>query len=209
MGAFLQYGIVYLIECRASGKSYVGQTTQRLSKRIAQHRVSQFPLGHAMRKYGNDSFLVTVLDRCSSRAGLDAAERAWIADVGTVAPGGYNIKGGGLSAPHSESTKAKIRAAKLGKDLSHAAHAAQKEYLNTRVFSAETRAKLGAAAKGRVYSMEARERMGAHQRGKKLSVEHRAKLAAASTGRPCSEATREKRRVAMQAFFANKKAGAL
>jgi hypothetical protein len=83
----------------------------------------------------------------------------------------------------SDETRAKQRAAKLGRIFRH---------------SAESKAKIAAANKNRVYSTgqkhsaETRAKMSASHKGRIISAETRAKMSAAAKGRPCSAETTAK-----------------
>ena len=107
----LRKGIVYVITS-PSGKMYVGQTTQPLKRRMAQHRHynSTCPvLGKAIAKYGWDAMKVNVL--AETYAGfLNEVEMMAIRKLNTIAPNGYNVDNGGgpkKGGMHDE-TKAKI-----------------------------------------------------------------------------------------------------
>lgn len=75
-------GIIYLIINKQNGHKYVGQTNITLNKRWAEHiqsalRLSNEPLHHAMRKYGNHNFMLRELDECDDSL-LDEREQYWI-----------------------------------------------------------------------------------------------------------------------------------
>jgi len=100
---------------------------------------------------------------------------------------------------HTSETKAKLRAANLGKTLSPEHRAKLSAAHKGRVVSPETRAKLSAAQKGKPLSAENRARlvkMCAANKGKPLSPEHRAKLGAAQIGRKHTPEMRAKMSVA-------------
>ena len=136
---------IYLVTCSATGKVYVGQTTQPLEKRWAHHRHMAksgksngcSALHSAMRKYGEDQFSIVTLGAFASREELNAAEVKEIAARGSVSPGGYNLKAGGRASAHSEKTKAKMHAARKGNGRIGTRH------------TAETKAKMRASALGR------------------------------------------------------------
>lgn len=101
-------GRIYLLRSRTTGKLYVGQTTQTLSKRWRQHckaalRPSRTqPISNAIRKYGADDFEMTLLVECPTQEELDAEECQWAHELRTFAPAGYNLRAGngpGSTAP--------------------------------------------------------------------------------------------------------------
>ncbi len=64
-GACQQTGVIYKITNLTNGKIYVGQTRQKLSRRISGHVHSKkkFGIDAAIRKYGIDNFKVEVIER--------------------------------------------------------------------------------------------------------------------------------------------------
>lgn len=114
-------GYIYLIENTLNQKKYVGQTKQRLSKRIYQHfqqaRLgAETPLYHALRKYSRDTFRIVTLEETDL---LDERERHYIELYNTYEEG-YNCDKGGQGTvssgfKHSEETRRKMSASKKGK----------------------------------------------------------------------------------------------
>ena len=118
-------GSIYLIINKQNGHKYVGQTTQTVNKRWAQHiqearRMSGYPLHRAIRKYGTHMFMIRELCECSIDE-LDEKEKHYIDAYNTFNdPQHYNAKdgacaypeGGGDSPILSEETKKKISEAK-------------------------------------------------------------------------------------------------
>lgn len=143
--------IVYLLTCIPTGQCYVGITLLRLPQRWRQHvalarrKGRDGALQQAIRKHGEGAF---ELAEIRSVQGLEAAclaEREEISRLGTMWPGGLNMnEGGGVRAGfrHSEETIRKMKAAAVG-----------------RVLSAETKAKLAAAAKRQWNDEELRARL--------------------------------------------------
>jgi len=231
MGILTQEGgVVYLLTA-PSGKRYVGQTWD-LPKRMANYRRGdgrgQPALHHAITKYGWENFRVTVL-ACGiqTQSALDAAEDAFIMILGTLAPTGYNLRRGGCGGKMSAEARGRMSASKRGvpKSPEHrealavanrrperrAAVSARMSGENHPRFgkkhTAETKAKISAAAKGRKataesrainsaaqrvrhasnpMSAETREKIAAAKRGVPKSPEHRAKIAATLRGRKLS-----------------------
>ncbi|MCP1335136.1 GIY-YIG nuclease family protein [Futiania mangrovi] len=106
-------GCVYLITS-PSGKQYVGQTTDRLSARWRSHVWDALnrPAGcravaHAIRKYGADAFSVEMLHESDDLDELNRLEAFEIAQRGTLAPGGYNLRTGGDNSLPSDETRAR------------------------------------------------------------------------------------------------------
>jgi hypothetical protein len=96
-------GIVYLVTHQGSRKKYVGITVQSLERRWeyhieqarAKHIKNERSLHAAIRKYGAPQFTVEQIDAGNSKGNLEAKERKWIEELGTLAPDGFNISTGG------------------------------------------------------------------------------------------------------------------
>ena len=115
------YGVVYVVECSASGKSYVGQTTHTAEERWKTHVASAgstFVLGKAILKYGAGTFTIRTLDTASDKRELNEKEIHWVKTLGTLSPAGYNLTEGGQGGRHSPETKAKQSARRKGVPLS-------------------------------------------------------------------------------------------
>lgn len=216
-------GYVYLVTNHVNGKRYVGLTKTTLRKRWWAHtgiarRGGKTLMAYAIRKYGEASFTIQVLEEVEDVALLPDRERAWIKELNTFAPNGYNLTSGGdglhdyvptaetiakmLSSRqgyhHSEETKRKISAANKGK-CRHPISATQREQVSIthkgRERSPEYREKIRQTLMGHSVSEETREKIRLAQTGKKrghYSEEHRAKIGAAHKGRAMSEQSRAK-----------------
>ena len=121
--------IIYSCFNTITGKHYVGQTKFTAFERFRGHlKESRMQKSHrkgskfhsALRKYGKDAFNITVLTTCNTQDETDLAEQYWISYFNSTDDEfGYNTAIGGLThfgpKNHSEETKAKMRAAKIGK----------------------------------------------------------------------------------------------
>ena len=70
--------VIYSIYCNDSGKYYVGQTIQSISKRFKSHCNSKFLIGEAIRKYGVENFIIEEIDTASSLEELNEKESFWV-----------------------------------------------------------------------------------------------------------------------------------
>ena len=113
---------IYQIINKHNGKSYVGFTTRNPQERLKEHlrssyRGTKYALHYAIRKYGRDSFFVETLEEgWDSKIGKDIREPYWI----SVLKPEYNMTCGGegtLGYTHSEETKRKISAKRLGSKM--------------------------------------------------------------------------------------------
>ena len=162
-------GVIYKITCTLNGKSYVGQTRQKLGRRITEHKRDSNRdrpgIDHAIHVHGWKNFTVEVLETCPVEK-MDERERHFIKLLGTKAPNGYNLTDGGdggRGCSPSAETRAKLSAKLKGRP----AH--NKGVKHT----AEARAKMSAAHKA------SGNRPPDHT-GKKRSPETLAKMSAAA-----------------------------
>lgn len=97
---------IYLIRHKASGKSYVGRSTNienrwDLHKRHTEQERDRSPLHRAMRKYGYDAFDWIVLVQAPARLHV-TLEHQFMTDWGTLVPAGYNVGGAAGGRPSRE-----------------------------------------------------------------------------------------------------------
>jgi group I intron endonuclease len=119
---------VYLIENLVNGKGYVGVTREtpemRWRKHVSAARTSRrIPLHHAIRKYGENSFEVLVLEKHTVAEEMYASEVRMIEFLCTRDDTvGYNVTAGGESGfyggRHTDEAKAKLSAAFKGRKIS-------------------------------------------------------------------------------------------
>lgn len=112
--------VIYSITNVATGKKYIGQTTQGLARRKGEH-IYRFNLGErdhklyqSMRKHGVENFKFEVIETCASIAELDERERFWIAHFNSFNRG-YNMTCGGDSV--SDETREKLSAIFKGRKI--------------------------------------------------------------------------------------------
>lgn len=176
--------IVYRLTNRLNGMSYVGITTRGLKRRLADHRRQaaknpRWVLHRAIQKNGMGAFDAEMLEETADIDALNAAEKRWIAQLGTLHPNGYNLTSGGRGA--------------CGFKQSESQRKATGERSRGKVASAETRAKQSEAKRGWSPSSEMREAVRRAQTGRKRSAETCAKIGAAQKGRRMSQEAIAKR----------------
>lgn len=110
-------GIIYHLFNVENGKSYVGQTWDTLENRWKQHcrGDGKIVISRAIGKYGRESFVRTTLIQCNNQSDLDVAEDAFILELGTFHPNGYNMRLGGSHGRHSEASRRKMSESHKGK----------------------------------------------------------------------------------------------
>ena len=92
--------ICYEITSSATRKKYIGITGRGTGTRIAQHfkdamSGSRLLLHRAIRKYGKETFSISVIRECETKEEAARLEVELIEKLGTLSPGGYNMTTGG------------------------------------------------------------------------------------------------------------------
>lgn len=179
--------IVYLITNKVNGKAYVGLTVKSLAWRWKSHCASarfgsEMLIARAIRKYGVDGFIVEQIGLAYSIKEMQQMEQDFIKRYETLSPLGYNLTTGGEHYQLTEDVKRRIGEKQKG-EKNHRFGKPNKVNLG-RTFSAEVRAKVGAASKGRTHTMSeaGKQRLRERRTGVALSAETRAKISAANKG---------------------------
>ena len=169
-------GYIYILTS-PSGKSYVGQTTRDIEERFGEHQEPTSAcraIRNAIQYYGWDRFIADYYE-CPDGE-LNKNEKWMVELLGTLSPGGYNLReGGGNRGKHSEESKQKNRDSHIGKILTE-----------------EHKQKIGEALVGGIRTEETRQRMREASLGKTLTEETRQRISEAKLGIPLSEETRQK-----------------
>lgn len=140
-----------------NGKVYIGITTEPLQKRVRRHVLyarqnKSYALSAAIRKYGEDSFLVDHIASALCWKDLLILERQLISQYNSVCPNGYNMTGGGegsFGIEPSEDKRKKISSSLTGRRLSESHRLAVGLAQKGKVISSETRRKMSEAHKSR------------------------------------------------------------
>jgi group I intron endonuclease len=152
----MNYGIIYRVTHRESGRVYIGQTTTTVPKRWACHvcrakkgEGTSIYLARAIRKYGAKAFELAAIAHASNRSELDYLEQFFIithnADVKEL---GFNMTEGGESRQKRNLTdehRHKISIAHRGKKKSPSHRAAMRH----RIYTAEGLRRIKLAAQKR------------------------------------------------------------
>lgn len=160
-------------------KEYIGISCKGAKRRFTEHCSSnkQYPIVKAIKKYGKENAILTVLGEFSDYEEMYAAEKIAIDEHGTKSPKGYNLTDGGKGAfglKASEERKRKISKANKG-----------------RVASEETRKKMSEANKGRDMSVQVAA-MAKATRGRKRSASEIQATIDAWTGKRHSQESKNK-----------------
>ena len=92
-------GIIYSIHNLTSGKKYIGQTVEKMQRRVVRHfrTVNETKISRAIQKYSKYDFVYGIVEEVEDKNFLDVREQYWIKFYDTV-ENGFNIKEGGKCA---------------------------------------------------------------------------------------------------------------
>ena len=165
------YGLIYCATNIINEKKYIGQTKHSLKTRIKSHKHAAFGevdktyFHKAIKKYGMDNFMWSILCNVDNKKALEKAEIYWIEYYDTINIG-YNLKKGSAHGEYSREARAKMSQSKKGKSLSEA-----------------TKRKLSIANKGKILSEEHKIKIGMANKGRKRTIESIEKSRKACLGR--------------------------
>lgn len=107
---------IYLITNSINDKLYVGQTTNTIEFRFAEHKKPSskgcIKLYNAFNKHGKENFKIELIAITFTQEDANYWEDYFILAYNAI-NNGYNIKRGGTNGPHNETTKQKISISKL------------------------------------------------------------------------------------------------
>ena len=168
-------GAVYCLTNTANGKQYVGQTGQRVLRRLYCYakKPTNPHLAAALLKYGLPAFELTVLAHGLPKEARIKLERKIIAERELLDPSkGYNKTEGGEATTFSPEVKEKISRRLRGN-----------QHAKGNRFTEAMRAHLSEKAKARPpRSAETSAKLSAALKGKPKSAEHKAKTSAGLRG---------------------------
>ena len=160
-------GIIYHAFDTSNGKAWVGQTTMTLEKRRYFHSrkwSSCRVLRNAILKRP-EAFVWTVLvSGLTNQDDLNAAEDAFIVELDTLVPNGYNLKRGGSKGKNSPEMNEKISIGMKGKNTWSKGRKQSPESIVKRTQTTKER---GHTGKGIPKSDEARANMRAGWKARK------------------------------------------
>lgn len=138
--------IIYSIYNKLNRKSYIGQTVRPLNLRLKEHFRSDSIVGRAIRKYGINSFKISILKTLSSIEELNKFEEYYIKKLNTLYPYGYNLDMGGKNKTMCQSSRKKISLSKksnLNLDIFCSINQLKNKFRLRVCISAATRVHLG------------------------------------------------------------------
>jgi group I intron endonuclease len=181
-------GFIYMLTF-PSEKSYIGQTNRDIHKRLEEHQLPSsncVAVYNAIQKYGWEKVKIDWYEVPDED--LNKHEELMVEVLGTLSPGGYNLReGGGSSGKLSEETKQKMSEAQSG----------EKNHMYGKTLSDEAKQKISDAKSGennpmfgKKHTEETKQKMSgaqsgekSHMYGKTLSDETKKKLSIGRTGK--------------------------
>ena len=154
------YGYIYKTTNLINNKIYIGQ--HKAQKFSLNYKGSGKMLREAFSKYGKENFSVVLVEECSTQEDMDSKEMYWISYYNSTNTDiGYNISIGGIyntftGRQHNESTKQKMRDAKLGIE-----------------FSQEHKENISKGKKGHIYSEERNFKISKTLKERDVHVSHK------------------------------------
>jgi group I intron endonuclease len=199
--------VIYKIVNKINNKIYVGQTSRDIFKRLHDHSMSDMIIGRAIRKYGIQSFDVSVIDVAVDKQTLNEKEKYWIKKLNSLSPNGYNISVGGTGGnlgeivnkkigdtirgrKHSEETLKKMRGKKRSRET------------REKMCHPHKKPKLGHMIGKTIRTEEYRKNIGLSSKGRKNPK--LAEFNRSRTGQKQSVETQEKKRQSLRKFYENK-----
>lgn len=148
---------IYKATNKINGKIYIGQTLQRLSDRIRNHkkasRTKNTYFCSALKKYGIDGFIWEEIDKANSLDELDFLEILWInLYISNSKEYGYNLRSGGTKGN-------RLNGDTISKIKEKFASGESIIWAKGKKFSEEHRQKISQGNKGKVFSKETKEKM--------------------------------------------------
>lgn len=180
-----------------NGKKYIGITSKTAEDRFKAHCRSRkkYAIDSAIKKYGKENVILTVLAECDNWELLCLLEQEAIEKFDTKYPNGYNLTDGGegtIGVLVSENTRKIMSLQRKGRLLSGETKDKISKSSKRNGISNETRLKMVLSRKGFKPSIETRKIWSLQRKGRIASDETRAKLSQALKGRTVSDEWRKK-----------------
>jgi len=198
-------GYIYNATNKINGKGYIGQTIRPIKERLKEHQQESRncrAFSSAIKKYGWKNFVIDFYE-CPDDE-LNKHEKWMVNLMGTLSPGGYNLReGGGSGGKWSEESKRKLRESQSGDKNHNYGKKGEKSPLFGKTHTEETKQKQSDAKKGERHpswrkprSKETKQKIREARLGTTRSEETKQKCRKAQLGKKHSEETIQKRREA-------------
>lgn len=186
---------VYCLHCIATGKKYIGASTN-IANRIISHKsaskTSNLPLYEDVRKYGWDNIIIGIVEEESDIDKLNQKEDYYIHKYDVI-NNGYNSQ---RSKPvPNEETKKRMSESHKGRDLTEDTRRRISESNKGQKRSQETKKRMSEAHKGIpgiIHTEETRKKISSIHKGRVLTEDWKRKISESKKGTVISEDTRKK-----------------
>jgi group I intron endonuclease len=166
--------LIYKVQNKINNKIYIEVTSKNINERIYQHLIEpRYLFGKVLKKYGIQSFDISIIDSCLLKEIAFEKEMYWIKFYNSKIPNGYNLTDGGegrIGHQTSEETRKKMSLSLKGKPNG---------WLNKH-HSEVSRKKMSESHKGKINGMlnkslseEAKKKIGLANKGKTHGKVHR------------------------------------
>jgi len=167
-------GYIYILTS-PSGKSYIGQTVRTIEERFEEHEAGKSnscrAIYNAIKFHGWENFEKDWYE-CPNED-LNKHEELMVEVLGTLSPGGYNLReGGGSHGKLSEESKKKMSEARLG----------EKNHNFGKPRTKETKQRISEALFGKLLMEETKQKMSETRLGKTHTEETKQKMSEAQLG---------------------------
>ncbi|AGE50534.1 GIY-YIG catalytic domain-containing endonuclease [Paramecium bursaria Chlorella virus CVR-1] len=143
-------GFIYKLTLKKeSRKAYIGQTIRDIEERLKEHQLPYSgckAISAAIQKHGWENFDKEWYE--VPNEDLNFYEEMLVALLGTLSPGGYNLKEGGGNGNLSEETKEKIRESQIGEKNPMYGKTGEKNHRYGKTLSKKTKLKMSEAQTG-------------------------------------------------------------
>lgn len=174
---------IYKLICLITNMSYIGQTYKSIKQRINEHIGSDFYIGKAIRKHEIKNFKVEILWKTTSKETANCIEKAAIKFYNTQVPNGYNLTSGGEGGDYWKGKKNPVIS----------------EANKKRIWTKESREKVGKASKGHKLSKESKKKCRESKLGNKNPAKKPgvgAKISKAKIGKKMSAKSKKNMKIA-------------
>ncbi|KKM97843.1 hypothetical protein LCGC14_1163990 [marine sediment metagenome] len=187
-------GVIYCLTNEINGKQYFGQTTANIKQYLEDHKKAaenglERVIYRAIRKYGWNSFKKEVICECGDNLSLSLMEDFCINVFDSLAPNGYNLRGGGHHGKLSEETLKKMSIVKSGENNPMYGRIGG---FYGRKHSEESKIKMRKRSLGRRHTEKTKIKLSKINKGKKLSEKHKQKISGSHKGLEHSKETKQK-----------------
>jgi group I intron endonuclease len=178
-----------------TNKSYVGQTIRPIKERFKEHLIPSSKckaIYGAIKKHGWDKMKKEWIEVPDDE--LNFYEEMLVALLGTIAPGGYNLReGGGSGGKLCEEVKQKISKSMTGKTLTDEHKQNISDTHKGKTLTDDHKQKLSVSHKGKTHSDGVKQQISESLTGRTLSDDHKQNISNSMFGKTGEDHPRSKK----------------